>query len=310
MKLLRTIGILLLVLLIIVAVLAFIAPTQLNVERSTLINAPANRIFPMVKSLENREQWSDWNKTYDDMTTEIKGEDGTVGAVAIWKSVQGGNGEQEITAIVPNERVDTKLRFEGQGDADASVKLENVEGGTRVSWSLTSESPRPFNIPLLFSDYGIGASFDKSLGYLKEMTESGGGTAQRLQGKAETQSNQYQVQEVDFPATTLVALRKKMRMADAYGFVQEELPLLQLQFDKRDVTNAGNAMRLVYDWDEAKGNAELAVAIPTNGAANFGGDYSSITLPARKAVMMEYYGETAEMIGYLGLTAEMMGYWR
>lgn len=291
MKLLRTIGLLLLVLLIIVAVLAFIAPTQLNVERSAVINAPANRIFPLVKSLKEREAWSDWNRTLDDMTSEIIGQDGTVGAKTVWKSVKGGNGEQEIIAITPNKQVDTKLRFEGRDDADASVILEPVDGGTKVTWTLTSESSRPFNIPFLFSDFGIGESYVKSLGYLKEMTEGGKrGSASSLKEKIEEQP-QYNIQEVEFSGKTFAALRKKMRMAEAYGFIKNELPIIQLQFDKRELANAGNPCRLVYNWDEDKGNAELAVAIPTDGAVNFGGDYSSIKLPSRKAVMLEYYGD-------------------
>ncbi len=293
MKLLRTIGLLLLVLLIIVAVLAFIAPTQLNVEKSTVINAPANRIFPLVKSLKEREAWSEWNRTLDDMTTEIIGTDGTVGAKAVWKSVKGGNGEQEIMAITPNKQVDTKLRFEGRDDADASVILESVDGGTKVTWTLASETSRPFNIPFLFSDFGIGESYTKSLGYLKEMTEGGRkGSASSLKAKAAEQPK-YNVQEVDFSGKTFAAIRKKMRMAQAYGFIKTELPLLKLQFDKREITNEGNPCRLIYNWDEAKGNAELAVAIPTEGVTNFGEDYSSIKLPSRKAVMMEYYGDHA-----------------
>ncbi len=294
MKLLRTLGILFLLLLLILGVLTFIAPTKLQVERSTVINAPARAIFPAIKSLKEQQSWSEWNRAYDDISSKIVGEDGTVGAESIWKSAQAGNGSQKIRNIIPNKRVDTRLEFEGRGGADAAITLAPEGDGTKITWTFDGdETSRPYNIPLLFSDFGIGSSYDKSLGHLKEMVESKQLAYEKKREEQEERQESFQVKEVEFPTRTVAAFRKKMRMADAYGFVQAELPLLQLQFDKREIESAGSPMRLVYNWDEEKGNADLAVAIPTNGVADFGGDYTSIQLPSKRALLMEYRGDHA-----------------
>lgn len=289
MKLLKTIGLILLVLILLVVVLMFIAPTELKVEKSTVIKSSVTNIFPQVVSLKERETWSDWNRQFDDMTTEIEGKDRTVGAKAVWTSEKGGNGSQEITAIVPNERVETKLQFEGRGDADSYLTLEKVEDGTKVTWGLTSPTPRPFNIPLLFSDFGVGEGYEKSLGHLKEKIENRIASAQ----KAIADKPKIEVVEVDFPATTFAAKREKIRMAYAYGFMREQLPALQEEMSKNNVTATGNTTRLIYNWNEQKGEAELAIAIPANGSSSLSGDYSSISIAGRKALLLEYYGDFA-----------------
>ena len=283
----RTLGILLLVLLILIGVLSFVAPTTLSVERSTLVDSTPARIFPYVVSLEERKNWSDWNLSYE-MTTAMKGKpDGTVGAIQTWKSADAGNGEQEITAIQPNKGVDTKLRFEGRNEADATVCLEEAEGGTKVSWSFASTAARPFNIIHLFSDYGIGNSYEKSLATLKNIVEE----KKTAMAKVASEKPKLAVQEVDFPATTFVAMRQKMRMSAIQDFMQKELQLTELQFDKRDLETAGNPSRLVYDWDEKKGQADIAAAVPADGAQQFSAEYSNINIPAGKALMMEFYGD-------------------
>lgn len=70
------------------------------------------RFFPYVQFLQKQDEWSPWARRDSEMFKEIRGEDGTVGAVSYWKgNKKVGEGEHELTNIVANELVQSHLRL-------------------------------------------------------------------------------------------------------------------------------------------------------------------------------------------------------
>ena len=108
----------------------------------------------------------------------IKGVDGTVGAISAWESKvkEVGVGEQEITKIIPNSRLDFALRFkEPMNDtANGFMSTESLAGNqTKVKWGVNGVIPFPMNImlPMMKMDQMIGNDLQKGLENLKDQME-------------------------------------------------------------------------------------------------------------------------------------------
>lgn len=284
MKALKTIGIILLALVAIVLVLGLIAPKAYNVERSIVINAPRTAVFPYLQTFEKQRTWSPWMERDANMQTEIIGTDGTVGAINRWKSKVEGNGEQEIVAITPAERLETKIRFEGMGESNASLSTTDADGGTKVTWQVDGKMPFPFNVMGLFMNMNkmIGNDFDKGLTKLKTMLES---TPKTYGG--------YTVQEMDAPAQYFIGFREKISMdemsSERFG---QHLPKVFAAVQAAKVEMVGNPCGLFFLWDEPNKQVDLAYAVPVKTKAEIKG-FSTIEIPAGKRLSVDYYGPYA-----------------
>jgi hypothetical protein len=154
-------------------------PRSVHVERSTLLQADAGKIFPYINSLRRFHEWSPWAERDPNMKLDFAGPEEGVGAKMSWSSDKGdvGSGTQEIVESVANERVATALDFGEMGKSRASFRLLPEESGTKVTWALDAELPsnpiaRWFG---LFLDGMVGADYDEGLKRLKAKVEAGGG---------------------------------------------------------------------------------------------------------------------------------------
>ena len=162
-----------------VAAAVVFTPTHCNVEREVTINKPREVVFNYVKNLKSQNEWGPWHKKEPTMKQEFRGTDGEVGFVSYWKGETDdtGEGEQEIKRIVPNERVDTELRFlkPFESKADAYLVMDSEgESQTKVRWGFDTEMPRPFNAMTLFvsMDDMLGPDYESGLASLKTILES------------------------------------------------------------------------------------------------------------------------------------------
>ncbi|MGE8342810.1 MAG: SRPBCC family protein [Flavobacterium sp.] len=162
----------------IVLIAAYFMPKEYSVEREITINKPADSIFKYVRSLKNQNEFSVWANRDPKIRITYKGTDGAVGAVSSWKSnvKEVGVGEQEITKITENRRLDFALRFKKpmEDTAVGFMSTEPVSGNqTKVRWGISGVIPYPTNImlPMLKMDQMIGNDLQKGLENLKEKME-------------------------------------------------------------------------------------------------------------------------------------------
>jgi hypothetical protein len=169
------------ILVIIIGILLLIPalmPKDFSVERQVVINKPLEMVFPFVTSLKGQDDWSVWGSLDPDMKKEYRGEDGTVGFVSAWEGNEDvGKGEQEITGIEINKRVDFELRFIEPWEATNQAWLTvdpAPEGATNVRWGISGNMPYPMNAMLLFMNLeeNIGKDFEQGLLNLKRLVES------------------------------------------------------------------------------------------------------------------------------------------
>ena len=163
------------ILAVVLVAVAFLLPSEVSVSRSTLISAPADKIFPYVNSMQATQAWSPWLSRDPNVEMTYEGPEQGVGNTLRWTSDQPdvGNGIQVITSSIQNKRVETALDFGPQGLAAAYLDLKPVEGATEVTWGFdTKLGMNPFArwMGLMFDSW-IGADYEVGLANLKALAE-------------------------------------------------------------------------------------------------------------------------------------------
>ncbi len=151
--------------------------TTLVIEKRILIRRSSSELFAFLRLLKSQQSFSVWVMQDPKQSTHMTGQDGEIGAIYAWEShtdKQVGAGEQEITALNPNQRIDTVIRFRRPMQSVANTTFlinEQPDGMTEVSWRFSSVSKFPMNLfkPLLTSM--LGKSMAQSLQNLKALME-------------------------------------------------------------------------------------------------------------------------------------------
>jgi effector-binding domain-containing protein len=285
MRILKTIGIILAAIIAIFLIVAAIAPKDLNVERSTTIDASAEAIFPHVKYFEKRNAWYPWGQDDPTNKTTIEGEDGTVGAMSKWEGETTGKGHQTITALEENKNVETDLIFTEPYESEAKtyLTLQPGENGTEVTWGLKSKMPYPMNIMLLFGNMTevLAKDYDNGLSMLKDIVEEEAANAPA--------GTTYEIQEVELPERYFLAIREEINMDKLTERYAENLPAVFQACEKNKVETTGMPCGLFYSWDEETGTTDVAHCAPIAKKVSLEG-YECITLPAGKVLIVDYYG--------------------
>jgi uncharacterized protein YndB with AHSA1/START domain len=153
----------------------FVLPDKAHVTRSTVIDAPPEKIFAVVSDLRRSKDWSPWFALDPQMTVTFEGEGAGVGQKMSWSSQKPdvGSGSQQTVGLVDNKQVVAALDFGEMGQATATVDLAPDGAGTRVDWAL--EMPLRNIIERWFGlimDLMVGPDFEKGLANLKAHVEA------------------------------------------------------------------------------------------------------------------------------------------
>ena len=161
-----------------ILILALLAPKTYDVSRSIVIEQPTDKVFKVLRSLQEQDKWSPWGKRDPNMHKEYRGTDGEVGSVSYWRgNKEVGEGEQEITKIIDGERIEGELRFLKPWKSESDCYFETKDTGsdaTEVTWGFSGKNKFPFSIMMLFMsmDKMVGKDFEQGLSTLKSMLES------------------------------------------------------------------------------------------------------------------------------------------
>lgn len=165
---------------LIMAIIGFSQPRVATLERSILINADSNTVFPVVSNLREFVTWSPWSDKDPNMQQTFTGMDGTVGSVYSWKgNNKVGEGKMEITAIQPGKQTDVSIDFGNRGKALSGWVLEKAGDQTKVTWKFESDmgsNPIMRCAQPIMKKF-IGKDYEAGLINLKRKIESGGTAA-------------------------------------------------------------------------------------------------------------------------------------
>ena len=198
MKILKVIGVILVILIGGYLVAAIVAPSSLVVERSIVIDAPASQVYPNVVCFKNWEPWNPWDAMDSTNTNSYSGEECGVGAIYAWEGKQTGSGSQEIVEVRENEYIKATLLFTGVEEPQVSEWFfEETEEGTKVTWNYIGTEVSFFNRPAnLMGEYFLGMAYESGLAALKEVAES----------SPVVEDPAFDVNEVDFPESSYLLM--------------------------------------------------------------------------------------------------------
>ena len=156
--------------------LAMTKPDFFSVQRKTSIQAPADKIFPLINDFHNWNSWSPWEKLDPGMTRTHSGAPSGKGAVYEWDgNSKVGKGRMEITDVSAPSKIAIKLDFlkPFEGHNIAEFTLEPQGDSTNVTWTMHGPTPFISKVMQVFisMDKLIGKDFDSGLANLKTISE-------------------------------------------------------------------------------------------------------------------------------------------
>jgi uncharacterized protein YndB with AHSA1/START domain len=167
----------LLVLVALLAGIGLLLPNTFRIERSIVINAPAEKIYPLIAEPKSWTKWGVWSRRDPNMKMEFSGAASGAGAKWSWQSKSEGNGVMEFTAADPNRQIDYRLTLVDMGMVSRGALTLSAAGAspaTKVSWTNEGEfGGNPFMRYFgLVMDRMVGKDYDGGLANLKQLAEA------------------------------------------------------------------------------------------------------------------------------------------
>lgn len=151
-------------------------PSSFHYERSGVINAPPDQIFPYISQFKLGSEWSPFEKKDPNMKKTYPATDGPGAVYEFDGNKEVGAGKIEMMKVTPNEYVQMKLTMTKPFQAENIVeyKLTPVEGGTKFTWAMSGDSGFLGKLISVFIDCEkmIGKEFEAGIANLKAIVEA------------------------------------------------------------------------------------------------------------------------------------------
>ncbi|MFK7969404.1 MAG: SRPBCC family protein [Bacteroidia bacterium] len=285
MKVLKILGIILLLLVGAYLVACAMSPSQVEVNRTVSIDAPVEKVFSHVSSMEAQQAWSPWIDEDPDMVATFTGNPGEVGSTLAWKGEIAGTGTQEITKITPNERVESRLILvepkEMAGESNPYIALKENGDKTDATWAFVVDLPfmgRPFGaIAEAGIEAAVGGQYERGLSKLKALAER------------KNVVDGYTINTTDAPAQTFLGKRQKIAFAKLQETYASVFPAVAAALGKAGIEPAGMPSSLTYMWDSDNQTTDVFVGMPVPAGTKIKG-FETVEIPAHKIGTIDYYG--------------------
>jgi uncharacterized protein YndB with AHSA1/START domain len=151
-------------------------PDEFRVQRSAVVKAPPEKIYPLIVDLKGWQAWSPWEKKDPAMKRTYSGPAQGLGAASAWEGNKDvGAGRMEITEATPSSKVVFKLEFLKpiEGNNTATFTLQPAGEGTTVTWVMDGKANILSKLMgVLFDmDKMIGKDFEAGLESIRAVAE-------------------------------------------------------------------------------------------------------------------------------------------
>ena len=174
MRILKKILWVIVALIALLTITMFVLGKQYHFETSMVINAPIEKVYEQASSSKKFNEWNPWMDLDPNLKLTYSGTQGHPGDEYCWEGTEDvGQGCHVITALVPNQKIATKMMFKKpfESDATSDIVLTKEGNGTKVTWSMDCELDYPMNLMKLIMDSQMEDSYGKGLKKLKEIVE-------------------------------------------------------------------------------------------------------------------------------------------
>ena len=176
---LETIAIVAVVLAIAIAIVLILAatkPDSFAVQRAAIVNAPPEKIFPLINDFRQWGSWSPYEHKDPAMKRTFSGAARGNGAVYAWEGDKNvGSGRMEILEAAAPSKIVIKLDFFSPFEAHNTAEFTMLPQGdeTRVTWRMHGPAPFMARVMHVFIniDKMVGKDFEAGLANLKRLAE-------------------------------------------------------------------------------------------------------------------------------------------
>jgi effector-binding domain-containing protein len=293
MKVLKITLFIIAVLILLFVMLGFLGPRTYDVSRTAVINAPKDIVYSQVSSLSNMANWDPWKENDPTMMVTSHGDDSAIGSYRRWESENSGIGEQKITKLVPNELVETELRFIEPFEAKSIgyAKLEETENGIYLIQGFMGENNfmnRAMSMIGMDMDAMVGPMFEKGLLNLKKIAEVQ--ATERSESLIKELKSKYSFGIQDRPASSFVLKRDNVPFDQMAIFYAAHFPRIATAVAASGAEILGRPCGVYYARDEVNSMADMCAAIHIADVNVKIEGYETVTMPAGRAVKVAYYG--------------------
>ena len=175
LKTLAIIGVVVVVAIAGILLYAATKPDSVRVQRTVLVNAPSDKVFPLINDLKAFATWSPYDKKDPAMKRTFGAVTAGKGATYAWEGNKDvGHGSMEIVESGPRKvliKLDIVKPFEANNMAE--FLFEPKGDSTSVTWAVYGPSPYMSKVIGTFMniDDMIGRDFEKGLADLKAAAE-------------------------------------------------------------------------------------------------------------------------------------------
>jgi len=166
------------VLVVVAAILIWAAskPNTFRIERSVVIQAAPEKIFPLINDFRNWSEWAPQDREDRSIMRTFSGPPSGVGAVSDWTSSgKAGSGRMSITESVPPTKIEIAVDFVKPFAAHNvnTFTLEPEGDATKVTWRMQGANLYFMKVMSTFSsmDRMMGGHFERGLRDLKAAAE-------------------------------------------------------------------------------------------------------------------------------------------
>ncbi|AZZ35485.1 hypothetical protein CIK05_01270 [Bdellovibrio sp. qaytius] len=150
---------------------------KFHYERSAVINAPAEKIFPFISNFKFGTQWNPYDQKDPNMKRSFTGNDGEVGSVMNFDgNAESGSGKLEIVSLTPNSEAQIKLTMTKPIFAENMIiyTLKPEGEGTRFTWAMQGDGGFMGKLMNVFIDCEkmMTSEFEKGFTNLKAVIEN------------------------------------------------------------------------------------------------------------------------------------------
>jgi uncharacterized protein YndB with AHSA1/START domain len=162
------------------ALIAYVSlqPETFKIARSSIVEAPPERIYPLINDLHQWEAWSPWARLDPAQVVTFEGSPLGAGAIMNWSgNKKVGVGKMKIVESSQNERIRLKLAFVKPMRAQNDVQFDLKPIGdnrTEVIWTMSGKNEFVAKAMHAFMnmDKMVGAQFESGLANLKSLAET------------------------------------------------------------------------------------------------------------------------------------------
>jgi hypothetical protein len=175
-EIIAVIAVVLAIAIAIILILAATKPDRFGVQRAISVQAPPEKIFPLINDFHQWGTWSPYENKDPAMKRSYSGAASGKGAVYAWDGNKNvGSGRMEILDTSAPSKIVIKLDFftpfEGHNTAEFTMLPQG--DGTNLTWLMHGPAPFTYRLMQVFInlDHMVGKDFEVGLADLKRLTE-------------------------------------------------------------------------------------------------------------------------------------------